>query len=111
MKYYFLMAIMLLTSAAVWCQDWIKQYDNYDDFANGLALVSKAGKKGFVNKKGELIIPCIYEDAMHFNDGLAPVKKGGRWGFLDSTGKEVGRADNLASVIRMRLNRQQKRYQ
>jgi hypothetical protein len=88
MKYYFLMSAMLLSSA-LWSQQWAKQYDYVDDFSNGLALVSKGDKKGFVNSEGKLVVPLIYDEAMHFNEGMAAVKKGGNWGFLDSTGKEA----------------------
>jgi hypothetical protein len=88
MKYYVLITALLLSSFS-WGQEWTKQYDNYDDFNNGLALVSKAGKKGYVNQQGKLVVPLDYDDAMHFSDGMAAVKKGGKWGFLDSTGKEV----------------------
>ena len=60
MKYYLLMAVMLLTSAAVWCQDWIKQYDNYDDFANGLALVSKVAAR---RDESETVLPLCQASA------------------------------------------------
>ena len=88
MKYYLLIAAMLLSSA-LWSQQWTKDYDNYDDFANGLAMVTKAGKKGYVNQEGKVVIPLVYEEAMQFSEGMAAVKKGSRWGFIDSTGKEV----------------------
>ena len=32
-------------------------------FENGLIMVSKNGKYGFINKMGQLIIPCIYDSA------------------------------------------------
>ena len=98
MKYYLLMTAMLLSST-LWAQQWAREYDNFDDFSNGLSLVTKGGKKGFVNKEGKLVIPLIFEEARHFNEGMAAVKKEGKWGFLDSTGKEVVPANLMMPTV------------
>ena len=85
----------ILFFSAVWlsvagsAQQWTKQYDFVDECTCGLALVSKADKHGFVTKEGKLVIPLIYDDALHFTEGMAAVKKDGKWGYLDSTGKEL----------------------
>lgn len=43
-------------------------------FREGLCLVmNERGALGFINKKGELVIPCKYEDAGLFIDGEAEV--------------------------------------
>lgn len=43
-------------------------------FSEGLARVrDNNGLYGFINKKGEIVIPCIYEDAVSFNEGYAKV--------------------------------------
>src|SRR5678810_1209007 len=76
-------------SVAGSAQSWAKQYDFVDECSCGLALVSKDGKRGFVTKEGKLVIPVIYDDALHFTEGMAAVKKDGKWGYLDSTGKAV----------------------
>ena len=45
---------------------------------------------GYLNKKGELAIPAIYEDAHDFSDnGLAAVCKNGKWGYIDTDGETV----------------------
>ena len=44
---------------------------------------------GFINKKGEVVIPLVYEKALHFRDGLAPVRQGGKWGYIDRQGRMV----------------------
>lgn len=46
-------------------------YDNYRCFSEGLAVVSRDGKYGYVNKKGELVIPLQYSYAGNFKDGMA----------------------------------------
>ena len=54
-----------------------------------MAGVKKNGKWGFLDKNGELKIPCVYEDAQFFSEGLVAVKQNGRWGYIDKEGKVV----------------------
>ncbi len=68
------------------------KYDWRDDFIfNGLIKVKLEGKYGFINKDGEEIIPCKYEDADYFWFGAetAKVKLNGEWITIDKTGKQV----------------------
>lgn len=44
---------------------------------------------GFINKKGEVVIPMVYQKALHFREGLAPVRQGGKWGYIDHQGRMV----------------------
>ncbi|MDE7386583.1 MAG: WG repeat-containing protein [Muribaculaceae bacterium] len=44
------------------------------------------GKWGYKNKKGEIIIPCIYDCVLAFSEGRALVKTAGKWGFIDLNG-------------------------
>ncbi|MDE7413690.1 MAG: WG repeat-containing protein, partial [Muribaculaceae bacterium] len=59
------------------------------DFSDGLAPVKIGGKKGFIDKSGELVIPAKYDDAWNFSDGLALVKIGGKWGYIDKSGRST----------------------
>ena len=52
-----------------------------------MAAVCKNDKWGYVNTKGELIIPCIYEYANDFSEGLASVRKNGKEGFINKKGE------------------------
>lgn len=88
MKRYFVLALLLPTML-VQSQNWAKQYDYVDDCICGLAKVNKDGKFGYVDLKGNLVIPLIYQDAMTFNEGYAAVKLDNKWGFVDSTGKVI----------------------
>ena len=66
------------------------KYDWHDDcICNGLIKVRLDGKYGFINKDGEEIIPCKYEDADVFSDGLAKVKSAEGWGFVNENGEEI----------------------
>jgi len=66
------------------------KYDWHDDcICNGLIKVRLDGKYGFINKDGEEIIPCKYEDADAFSDGLARVHSKEGWGFINKDGEEI----------------------
>jgi len=69
----------------------VSEYDQVN-FLNqqGLALVKKDGKYGFIDQTGKEIISPIYDEVGPFSEqGLALVKKDGKSGFIDQTGKEV----------------------
>ena len=57
---------------------------------NTLFLVKENGKYGYVNKNGEKIVDCKYDDAKEQNKyGYCAVKKDGVWGCLKADGTEV----------------------
>ena len=57
---------------------------------NTLLLSKKNGKYGFVDKKDEVIVDYIYDDATEQNEyGYVAVKKDGKWGSLDQKGNVV----------------------
>lgn len=51
--------------------------------SEGLILVKRDGKYGFVDSRGRLRIANRYEAAGDFHEGLAPVRLLGKWGFID----------------------------
>ncbi len=64
-----------------------KYEDSYSSgFSDGLANVRENEKHGYINKKGEVIIPFIYDWGYRFNDGYAIVKQGSRKFFIDKKG-------------------------
>src|SRR5690606_16505771 len=68
---------------------------DYDDLgvfssANELAPAKKNGKSGVINRKGETIVPFIYDKVNYFyNSGLAIVIKDKKFGFVNALGKEI----------------------
>ena len=60
-----------------------------DLFFEGLAMVTKDGKYGYINEEGEEVIPCKHNEAWDFSEGLAKVKKDGKWGYINKEGEEV----------------------
>lgn len=60
------------------------------DFHDGLAWVRvRSGmdeRYGFIDKKGNMVVPCIYERVKNFSEGYARVYKDGKYGFVDVQG-------------------------
>lgn len=64
-----------------------------------LTGVFGGGKWGFINAKGQEVVPCKYDNVRSFSEGLAVVNvggkfgislvSGGKYGYIDTTGKEV----------------------
>ena len=72
--------------------DWIGELTYIPDdgyFHEGLATFYKCGKWGFIDKKGIVVIPCIFDSAGDFSEGFAGIKCNEKWGFVDNTGREV----------------------
>jgi hypothetical protein len=57
--------------------------------ADNTALVLEGRKRGFINDKGEVIIPFMYDDASVFFDGLARVMKDGKHGYINRKNETV----------------------
>jgi|GEM_PF-726503 len=51
------------------------QYDFVDDFSEGYCAASIAGKLGYLNRAGQIVIAFVYDEAEKFNSGVAVVKK------------------------------------
>ena len=84
---------VLVAVAAVACFFLFGNSDNSVDdtasnlFNESLVTVCKDGKWGYMNKSGEIVIKCQFDDAGLFTeDGLARIKIGEKYGFVDKTG-------------------------
>ncbi|TKC05860.1 WG repeat-containing protein [Pedobacter frigoris] len=63
-------------------------FDEFYGFEYGtLAVVSKAGKYGHINKKGEIVIPLVYDDAYDFEGDYAIIKQNEKYGLITADGK------------------------
>lgn len=65
------------------------QYDDADQFSEGLAMVRTESGCGYIDKKGEIVIPTTYTFADSFHNGLAVVKENGKYGFINTKGEMV----------------------
>ncbi len=70
-------------------------FDRCFDFQDGLGRVFDINTNkgyngyGFINKKGAVVIPLIYEKAFDFIGGYALVKDGQGWWLIDKTGAKL----------------------
>ena len=67
-------------------------FDDVYVFSEGMAIVRKDDKYGYINKKGEYAIePMKLEYATEFSDGVAWIKEpnGGNWEVIDKTGTVI----------------------
>lgn len=76
-----------------------KRYDRLYNFHEGLARVEKDKKFGFIDKRGNEIIPCKYDDAEDFKFGVAVVEIDEKSGLINQQGKIIisCRYDNIHS--------------
>jgi hypothetical protein len=65
-------------------------YEWIGEFSEDLASVGSHDEKtGYVNRKGELVLPLKYDSGRDFSEGLAPVAVGDKWGYVDRLGQWV----------------------
>lgn len=76
-----MVAVLLLTMQAVCIAA--------PDHSERLFPVRSGKLAGFIDAKGTVVIPLLFEDVMDYEEGLASVKDGttGKWGYVDRTGK------------------------
>ena len=65
------------------------KYEEIKSFSDGMSLVMKNGKYGFVDANGKLAVKLKYDMANDFNNGFACVLKKKHWYLIDKNGKEV----------------------
>lgn len=91
-----LSSALLLSSGVLFSQNlWacerpvVYGYDDIDCLSEGLAVVKRDGKYGFIDNTGQVVIPPKYDLVWDFSEGLARVSQNGKAGFIDNTGKVV----------------------
>lgn len=50
----------------------------------GFIVQDTLGNMGYVNNRGEFIVPCVYDDVKGFNEGLMVVATSNKCGYVDS---------------------------
>jgi hypothetical protein len=65
------------------------QFDHATGFSDGLALVKKDGKFGYINAQGTVVIGIQYDFATPFRNGSATVKKDGKLRKIDKSGSFI----------------------
>lgn len=68
-------------------------YSFAGDFSEGLAFVCRNGYSGFINTKGQIVVPFKFHNdflvGMKFEEGIAPIYHEGRWGYVDKYGNST----------------------
>ncbi|MCZ2391509.1 MAG: WG repeat-containing protein [Acidobacteria bacterium] len=62
------------------------EYEQAYSFKEGLAAIRINGKWGFIDERGKLVIPAVYDNTSFFSEGLAYVAKGGDEMFIRPDG-------------------------
>jgi hypothetical protein len=55
----------------------------------GRIPATRDGEHGYLDPRGKVAIPFIYEAGSRFSSGLAAVKKDGKWGYVDTDGRTI----------------------
>ena len=65
-------------------------YSWIESFENGMAEITKYGKKGFVNEMGQVVVHPIFEETRgFFARNVAPVKLDGEWRAINRKGEMI----------------------
>ena len=85
----------------------VRQYDQLEPFSDGMAAVGKNGKWGYINHKGEEVIPCQFDSeaeegeggelnfgksycvSHRFSEGVAVVRLNEKWGVINKKGNVI----------------------
>ena len=51
--------------------------------------MDEAGKYGYIDRAGKIVIPCTFDSASSFSEGLAVVNSGGKDYFINKKGERV----------------------
>jgi hypothetical protein len=68
------------------------QYDETNDFHEGLSIVSRNDSVFFINKENINPFGLVFDEASRFKNGIAPVKKDNKWFFINRQGQIISEA-------------------
>ena len=85
-----------------------KHFEEVRCFVECVANVKQDGKWGIINHKGELVVPCVYDDMLTCSNGLIGVELNEKYGFINTKGDVIiplifdgvsSFSDGLANVV------------
>jgi hypothetical protein len=65
------------------------QFDDAENFSEGLAAVMVGGRWGYIDTTGQTIVPFRFDSATEFSEALAGVELEKKWGYIDRRGEFV----------------------
>ena len=63
------------------------QFEEVEDFSEGLAAVKTGNRWGFIDEEGKFVINPQFDEVGGFAEGLVAVSAGRQWGYIDKSGK------------------------
>jgi len=98
-----LLAIVDRSGKLTHIRDRLQIDSRFATFSDGLLLVAKGKKWGYINKDGQQAIDCKYDIAQPFSEGLAAAVLDRRqcycWYYMDATGKAIFHLSDLKKDI------------
>lgn len=86
----------LIQQTSNYKENSLDDYDTIDDYSDGLALVSKSGKYGYIDKLGKEAIPLQFDSAFPFVNNIARVNSMQKVNFINKTGQML--FDNTSQI-------------
>ncbi len=59
------------------------------NFSEGMAVVTRDGRYGYINEKGEVVIDLKYDSALNFSEGAASVEINKKYGLINTKGEII----------------------
>ncbi len=84
-----LIGAALFPSAAMAAAENRSNRNCLEEVPFGPFRVGIGGKIGFMDNRGNVVVPIRFEDALWFSEGSGPVVHRGRWGYIDHHGDWV----------------------
>ena len=66
------------------------KYKFVDEFRDGFCIVlGDYEQVGMINRRGEEILPCVFQEVVYPTEGIIKARRGDLYGFYDTTGREM----------------------
>jgi hypothetical protein len=75
------------------------EFEDFKMFSEGNVAVKTAGKWGFANHSGRMVIPAKFSEVLPFIGGIAYAKENGLWGVLRKNGSWLVKPSGISVFI------------
>ena len=75
------------------------EFEDFKSFSEGNVAVKTAGKWGFANHAGRMVIPAKFSEVLPFIGGIAYAKENGLWGVLRKNGSWLVKPSGISVSI------------
>ena len=66
------------------------QFEEAEEFdENGIAAAIRRGRRGFIDRQGQVVVPFRYDYWSSFWRGLIRIQVDEKWGYVDPDGKVI----------------------